>query len=74
MYPLKQILAPVDPDTFEPMAMPFEVRECKMPAMTFCERPVEPNGFGLADGSEYFATLVTAGDFGCVRHEPVDKP
>ena len=61
--------APTDPDTYEPMAMPFEVRECKHPALTFCERPVEANGFGVADGSEFMAILVTGQDFGCVRHE-----
>jgi hypothetical protein len=32
---------------------------------------VEPNGFGVADGSGYMAMLVTAEDFGCVRYEEV---
>ena len=67
--PERDLCAPVDPDTYEPMAMPFEVRACKHPALTFCERPVEANGFGVADGSEYMAILVTGPDFGCVRHE-----
>jgi hypothetical protein len=60
---------PEDPETGELMAMPFVVRECKHPAITFCERPVEPNGFGVADGSTYRAILVTGEDFGCIRHE-----
>ena len=47
----------------------FEVRLCKMPTQTFCEAPVERNGFGLCDGSQYMAALATAEDFGCVRHE-----
>lgn len=63
------IINPRDPDTLEPMATGFEVRECAHPAKTFYERPVERNGFGLCDGSEYFAALYTAEDFGCVRHE-----
>jgi len=68
-WPVERYCAPVDPDTFEPMVMPFEVRECTHPEKTFCERPVEPNGFGVADGSTYMAVLMTASEFGCVRHE-----
>ena len=64
------LCAPVDPDTFREMAMPFEVRVCKHPGQKFHERPAETNGFGLVDGSQYYAALVTAEDFGCVRHEP----
>lgn len=63
---------PVDPDTFQPMATAFEVRECKHPKLLFCERPLESNGFAVADGSTYFAALYTAQDFGCVRHESVE--
>lgn len=65
----QQMTAPVDQDTYEPMKVEFEVRLCEHPAQTFCERPVERNGFGIADGSEYMAILMTAEDFGCVRHE-----
>lgn len=68
-YIATEIFTPTDPDTYEPMQMPFEVRECRHPSQTFCERPVEPNGFGVADGSGYMAMLVTAEDFGCVRYE-----
>ncbi len=60
---------PLDQDTYEPMARGFEVRLCGHPSQTFCEAPVERDGFGLADGSEYMAVLATAEDFGCVRHE-----
>lgn len=64
----ENIYNPVDPDTWEPMDMPFEIRRCNNPAKTFCERPVERNGFGTADGSTYMADLFTGPDFGCVRH------
>lgn len=64
-----EIAKPTDPDTYEPMAMPFEVKVCKHPALLFCERPLETNGFAVADGSKYMANLYTAKDFGCVRHE-----
>lgn len=63
------ITHPVDPDTYEPMEMPFEVRECAHPRLAFCERPVEQDGFAVADGSQYMATLYTAEDFGCVKWE-----
>jgi len=66
---VKSYYAPIDPDTFRPMRMPFEVRECMHPAKTFCERPVEPNGFGVVDGSTFMAILLTGEKFGCVRHE-----
>jgi hypothetical protein len=63
------IMDPYDPDTFEPMKLPFEVRMCKQPKLLFCERPVENPGFAVADGSTYFAGLYTTEDFGCVLHE-----
>jgi hypothetical protein len=64
-----QILHPVDPDTYEPMDTGFEVRICQHPRLLFCERPLEANGFAVADGSEYMANFYTAEDFGCVKHE-----
>ncbi len=64
-----EILHPTDEDTYEPKEMPFEVRECRHPAKTFCERPVERDGFGVCDGSTYMARLFTGPDFCCVRHE-----
>lgn len=68
-YRLAILTDPYDPDTFEPMAMPFEVRRCTHPKLLFCERPVEDPGFAVADGSTYFAALVTTETFGCVLHE-----
>jgi len=67
-----QMCHPLDQDTCKPMERGFEVRICKHPAQTFCESPIEANGFGVADGSEYRAVLATGQDFGCVRHEPID--
>ncbi len=64
-----EILNPRHPVTYEVMETTFEVRECKHPKLLFCERPVEANGFAVADGSNYRAALYTAEDFGCVRHE-----
>jgi hypothetical protein len=68
-YAEEHLCNPTDPNTYEPMNRGFEVRICKMPTQTFCEPPVERNGFGLADGSTFYAVLATAEDFGCVRHE-----
>ena len=62
------VITPYDIDSGQDMAMPFEVRICAHPAQTRYERPVETNGFGVIDGSEYYARLITAEDFGCVRH------
>lgn len=64
---------PDDPDTCLPMAMPFQVKTCLHPALLFCERPLERNGFAVSDGSGYMAYFMTAEDFGCVRHEPTDE-
>lgn len=63
------ILRPRDPDTYEPMELPFDVRMCTSPKLLFCERPVEENGATVRDGSEYKAELLTAAKFGCVLHE-----
>lgn len=62
---------PLDPDTYEPMERTFKTRVCMHPKQTMFEAPVEINGFGLTDGSKYYAALCTAEEFGCVRHEPV---
>lgn len=66
---LNWITNPEDPDTFEPMELEFEVRRCTHPRLLFCERPLGSDGFAVADGSVYFAALLTAEDFGCVLHE-----
>lgn len=65
----RSIENPVDPDTFQPMKMPFEVRTCTSQKILFCERPIESNGAALEDGSGYRATLYTAENFGCINHE-----
>lgn len=62
------VVAPLDPDTYEPIKAEFEVRECTHPKLLFCERPYESNGFAVCDGSTYMASLFTAEDFGCARH------
>lgn len=63
------IIKPVDPDTCEPMEMPFEVRYCSSPGILFCERPVKSNGATVVDGSGYMADFITAPNFGCVLFE-----
>lgn len=63
------ICHPLDPATYEPMKTSFQVRECRHPKLVRFERPVERNGFAVADGSHYWARLCTGPDFGCVRHE-----
>lgn len=72
-YTSEKYTRPCDPDTYEPMNMPFEVKECKHPRLLFCERPVENPGFAVADGSTYFAAFFTSEDFGCVMHEKAAK-
>jgi hypothetical protein len=65
----RDLCNPLDQDTYQPMSLGFEVRECTHPSKTFHEPPTERNGFALTDASQYFAALCTAEDFGCVRHE-----
>ena len=65
----RSLCDPIDPDTYKPAVTRFDVRVCRHPEQTFCERPLSKDGFGIADGSTYMATLATAEDFGCVRHE-----
>ena len=67
-YHAKPVCNPLDADTGKPMDTGIEVRICAHPAQTFSERPVEKNGFGVIDGSNYYARLITAEGFGCVRH------
>ena len=68
----EDICEPCDPDTYEPMKMPFAVKMCGCPKLLFHERPVESDGACVADGSTYMANLLTAEDFGCVNHK--EKP
>ena len=67
-----KITDPVDPDTYEPMDMPWEVRFCLCPRVRFFERPVGRNEAAVVDGSEYWARLCTGPEFGCVLHEESD--
>ncbi|HUW15155.1 MAG TPA: hypothetical protein VM537_35890 [Anaerolineae bacterium] len=60
------IIAPYDIDAGGPMIMPWEVRFCLSPKITFFERPVDRDGATIVDGSEYMADLITGPDFGCV--------
>jgi len=62
-----EIVSPRDPDTYKFMVLPFEVRFCHCPKITFFERPVESDGATVIDGSQYQACLITAPDFGCVQ-------
>ena len=64
------VLHPLDPDTFEPMVFPFEVRICKCPRILFGEHPVESGGACVIDGSGYMAKLLTAENFSCSLHKP----
>lgn len=67
-----RISTPFDPDTYEPMdpkLLAFRVRKCGNPALHRFERPTEINGYAVNDGSEYYAALYTAEEFGCVRFE-----
>lgn len=67
-----KIITPTDPDTYEPMdrkLLAFQVRRCDNPALHRFERPTEINGYAVNDGSEYYAALYTAEEFGCVRFE-----
>jgi hypothetical protein len=59
---------PCDPDTYEPMPMPFEVRYCEHPRLMKFERPVERDQASCVDGSGYRAKLACGPDFGCVHH------
>lgn len=63
------IVFPIDPDTYKAMDTTFDVRECKHPELMFCERPLRPDGFAVADGSDYSARLYTAEEHGCSLHE-----
>lgn len=67
------IQAPVDPDTFEPMQMPFEVRRCTTDNIMYFERNPNPNGISVTDASNYFVAIFTGEEFGCVLHSAYDS-
>ena len=60
-----RIATPIDMDTYEPMTVSFEMRICKSPKICYFERPPEPDGVTLVDGSEYYARMLTGESFGC---------
>lgn len=69
------LCSPLDPEAgFQPMERGFASKVCKLPTQTFGEAPVERNGFALVDGSRFYAVLVTAEDFGCLRHVLIAEP
>ena len=63
------ICHPVDPDTYERMKMPFEVRMCESPKIVYFERNPDSTGISLTDASRYYASMLTGEDFGCVNYE-----
>ena len=63
------ICEPTDPDTYEPMKTEFEVRICQSKKIVWFERPPESTGVALIDGSDYYAQMLVAENFGCVNHE-----
>lgn len=67
------LMNPYDMDTGKPMALLFKVRYCNNPKITFYERPVEPDGATVIDGSMYKANLVTGPEFGCVLWEGLKR-
>lgn len=60
------------PCSNKPFPVEFEVRYCDHPRKMFAERPIDSNGFATIDASTYTAELMTAENFGCVRHSAVD--
>lgn len=66
---MDSINEPFDEDTFKAKVMPFEVNNCQCPALLMNERPLQANGFCVADASDYRATLHTAENFGCIHHK-----
>jgi len=69
---MDQICNPVDPDTWEPMQVDFEMRACRSPLICYFERTPEKTGITLCDGSEYLAIMLTGEDFGCINHKEAE--
>lgn len=67
---VKDICNPVDPDTFEPMKLDFEVKMCISDKIVWFERQPESTGVSLMDGSDWFSQMLTGEDFGCVNYAP----
>lgn len=69
-YHADEIIEPYDPDTYQPMEnLPFEVRICLCPEIVYFERQPTDKGVALIDGSNYYARMLTAENFGCVNFE-----
>lgn len=67
-----EIVADHPPPDYEARGPGYEVRFCGSPLLVFHEMGCSlPPSYGavVADGSEYFAVLITGPDFGCVNHE-----
>jgi len=67
-----RIMHPEDPDTYEPMALPFSVKKCTSENITLFERNPDSAGVSLCDGSDYRAQMYTGPDFGCVNGAPLE--
>lgn len=65
----KDICQPIDPETYELMKTDFQVMVCTCPKIVWFERQLESTGVSLIDGSDYYAEMLTAENFGCVNHE-----
>lgn len=68
-----EIIRPTDPDSYEPMLMPWEVRHCESPNILFYERPIKPTQACVVDGSQYHAALITGPEFSCPNFEVIDN-
>lgn len=64
-----KLVYPLDEDHLERKEMPFEVRQCYSPMLLKLERPITEYHATVADGSGFFARLVTGGNFGCNGYE-----
>lgn len=62
-----QIEEPIDPDTYRPMDIGFDVKACKSDNITIFERNPNRDGVSLTDGSQYYARMFTGPDYGCVN-------
>ena len=71
--PHNDIIEPLDPDTYKPMKMPFEVKVCMSDNITWFERNPNSNGVSLVDGSDYYARMLTGENFGCVNFKKRGK-
>lgn len=72
----EDLISPPDPVTYIRCKNEEEIKQkwgtvvrcCEHPKIVFCQRP-SIDGAAVVDGSEFFAKLITAENFGCVLHE-----